>query len=64
MTISDPRIWHGHNKEIQPPEDIAKSGFGGAFPASRRRVVFAYWLAAIILGGAIWTGIAIAAGVA
>lgn len=41
----------------QPPRDAA---MGGELPLAGKRVAFRYWLAAIVLGAAIWGGIAFA----
>lgn len=42
--------------EVKP--EIGDAAIGGRLPVARKRVVFRYWLGAIILGALIWAGIA------
>lgn len=42
--------------KVEP--DARDTAIGGQLPVARKRVMFRYWLGAIVLGGLMWAGIA------
>lgn len=62
MSMQDKQLRTGAPLTAEAPHEPSNHSVSGQLPLAGKRITFRYWLGAIVLGAAIWAGIAVAMG--